>query len=59
VELKEWVVDGKELGSINYKFTASPTTDPTKFKHYQIWDIDYIQELFALTSSAKKASVEE
>ena len=43
----EWVVDGKELGSINYKFKG------TDGKNYQVWDIDYIQDLFQVMIIAK------
>jgi hypothetical protein len=34
--IQEYIKDGKELGSINYKFKG------TDGKSYQIWDIDYI-----------------
>ena len=40
VEAQEWAVDGKELGSINYKFKG------TNGRNYQVWDINYIQDLF-------------
>ena len=39
-KIQEYIKDGKELGSINYKFKGN------NGKSYQIWDIDYIQDLF-------------
>jgi hypothetical protein len=38
--IQDYIKDGKELGSINYKFKD------LKGKSYQIWDINYIQDLF-------------
>lgn len=37
---QEWAVDGRELGSINYKFKG------LNGQNYQVWDINYIQDLF-------------
>jgi hypothetical protein len=34
--IQEYIKDGKELGSINYKFKGNDGN------FYQIWDIDYI-----------------
>lgn len=47
-DIREFVVDGKELGSIGYKFRG------TDGKNYQIWDIDYIQDLFEVMEKTKK-----
>ena len=52
--IQEYIKDGKELGSINYKFTDNLGNK------YQIWDIDYIQDLFEVVSTTKNLnSVEE
>ena len=51
--VQEYVKDGKELGSINYKFVGS---DGNK---YQIWDIDYIQDLFKTMKAVSKAETDE
>lgn len=48
VGIQEYIKDGKELGSIGYKFRG------TDGKNYQIWDIDYIQELFEVMEKTKK-----
>lgn len=48
VGIQEYVKDGKELGSIGYKFRG------TDGKSYQIWDIDYIQDLFEVMEKTKK-----
>lgn len=45
--IQEYVKDGAELNSINYKFKGSDE------KNYQIWDIDYIQDLFEVVSLTK------
>lgn len=47
VAIQEFVVDGKELGSINYKFKD------TKGRSYQVWDINYIQDLFETMTIVK------
>ena len=46
--IQEYIKDGKELGSIGYKFQG------TDGKNYQIWDIDYIQDLFEVMKKTKK-----
>lgn len=38
--IQEYVRDGRDLNSLNYKFKGSDN------KNYQIWDIDYIQKLY-------------
>ena len=48
VGIQEYIRDGKELGSIGYKFRG------TDGKNYQIWDIDYIQDLFEVMEKTKK-----
>jgi hypothetical protein len=51
--VQEYVKDGKELGSINYKFVGSDGN------RYQIWDIDYIQDLFKTMKLVSKAETDE
>ena len=46
--IQEYIKDGNNLKSINFKFKD------TIGKSYQIWDIDYIQDLFAIVKSTKK-----
>jgi hypothetical protein len=41
------------LGSINYKFKGTNGVD------YQIWDIDYIQDLFETMELAKSAETDD
>lgn len=53
VKLQEYVKDGKELGSINYKFKG------TNGESYQIWDIDYIQDLFETMELVNDAKSDE
>jgi hypothetical protein len=47
-EIQEYIKDGKELGSIGYKFKGNDG------KSYQIWDIDYIQDLFEVMELSKE-----
>ena len=51
--IQEYVKDGSELNSINYKFKG------TNGKNYQIWDINYIQDLFEIVNDSKNKSSEE
>lgn len=48
--VQEYVVNGRELASINFKFIGS---DGTTTRHYQLWDVDYIQRLFQVISITK------
>lgn len=52
-EIQEYVKDGKELGSINYKFKG------TNGQSYQIWDIDYIQDLFETMELVNNAKTDD
>lgn len=51
--IQEYVKDGNELNSINYKFKG------TNGKNYQVWDINYIQDLFKIVNDSKNKSSEE
>ena len=51
--VQEYVKDGTNLKSINFKFKD------TTGKSYQIWDIDYIQDLFTIVKNTKKSNPEE
>lgn len=53
ISVKEFVKDGKELGTINYKFKG------TDGKSYQIWDINYIQDLFNTITKVKKLKTDQ
>lgn len=52
-EIQEYIKDGKELGSINYRFKG------TNGQSYQIWDIDYIQDLFETMELVKDAKTDD
>lgn len=49
--IQEWVRDGNELKSINFRFRGSDG------KMYQFWDIDYIQDLFSVVTASNKKDV--
>ena len=46
--IQEYVKDGRELASINFTFRGDDGVN------YQLWDIDYIQDLYQVTQQAKK-----
>lgn len=48
VAIQEYIRDGKELNTINYKFKD------IKGKNYQVWDIDFMQDLFEIVLNEKE-----
>ena len=53
ISVKEFIKDGKELGTINYKFKG------TDGKSYQVWDINYMQDLFDTITKVKKLKTDQ
>lgn len=49
--LQEWVRDGNELKAVNYKFRSSEGAS------YQVWDIDYIQDLFSVITKSQEKGI--
>ena len=51
--IQEYIKDGSELKSINFKFKGMDG------QNYQLWDIDFIQDLYTLTQKSKKLETDE
>lgn len=48
VAIQEYIRDGKDLNTINYKFKG------INGKNYQVWDIDFMQDLFEIVLKEKE-----
>lgn len=51
--IQEYIKDGSELKSINFKFKGIDG------QNYQLWDIDFIQDLYTLIQKSKKLETDE